>query len=164
MPDLPAARVRDHLVRALEADLVGPFDLDHAGSADVLTLPPSRWYLTGFLAPMESREAAAADDGDSQDPGDPTAEEQMAAGSDDDAEDAEAGAEAEPKQKNRLPASLGLSVLLPAGAESVLATVSWADYAAEAAEEEAPEESGDGREEKRRKGSGRCGAASPGRR
>lgn len=51
----------------------------------------------------------------------------MAAGSDDDAEDAEAGADAEPKQKNRLPASLGLSVLLPAGVDSVTATVSWAD-------------------------------------
>ncbi|MBZ0119530.1 MAG: hypothetical protein K8H88_21245, partial [Sandaracinaceae bacterium] len=59
---------REHLVRALEADLVGPFD--PAVPAEVLPLPPSRWYLTGFLAPIAAR-----------DPKDPDADDENAAGS-----------------------------------------------------------------------------------
>lgn len=48
---MPAAtHVRDHLVASLEADLVGPFE-----DEEVLHLPPSRWYLTGFLAAMDAR-------------------------------------------------------------------------------------------------------------
>ena len=45
--------VRAALVAALEADLVGPFD--PASGHEVLPLPPSRWYLTGFLAPQFGR-------------------------------------------------------------------------------------------------------------
>jgi len=50
---------RAHLVRALEADLIGPFRRVLLGpkgeegldSEEILKLLPSRWYLTGFLAP-----------------------------------------------------------------------------------------------------------------
>ncbi len=53
-------RAREHLIAALEADLIGPYE--KPGGLDVsdelLKLPPSRWYLTGFLAPMEAREVA----------------------------------------------------------------------------------------------------------
>ncbi|HEY3351702.1 MAG TPA: DISARM system helicase DrmA [Polyangia bacterium] len=113
-----ATETREHLVRALTADLVGPFDLDNPDAAEVLSLPPSRWYLTGFLAPELSREEE-----------DPTADEEMGAGDDEDEEET-AGQEPEPKQKKRLPASLGLSVLLPPGSEGkvLTATVSYADY------------------------------------
>ena len=75
------AEVRQRLVDALEADLVGPFlapDLP-GGGQEVLPLPPSRWYLTGFLAPQFDR-APDADDTDAV--GD------LAAGSDSQAEDA----------------------------------------------------------------------------
>ena len=48
--------IRNHLVRALEADLVGPHDLDNADAEEVLRIPPTRWYLTGFLAPELGRE------------------------------------------------------------------------------------------------------------
>ena len=44
---MSSAEVRSRLIAALEADLVGPFD--PAGGEEVLLLPPSRWYLTGFL-------------------------------------------------------------------------------------------------------------------
>jgi len=115
---------REHLVRALEADLVGPFDLNPA-SQEVLHLPPSRWYLAGFLAPLAGR-----------DPEDPTSDEELAAGSDEEEEET-AGSEPEPKQKNRLPASMGLSVLLPPGkGDTIRATVSFADYVAEEREVE----------------------------
>jgi hypothetical protein len=53
MPD--ARAIRDQLVRALEADLVGPFDVDNPKAEELLVLPPLRWYLTGFLAPETAR-------------------------------------------------------------------------------------------------------------
>ncbi len=112
---------RDQLLSALEADLIGPFSRDPEAS-EVLPLPPARWYLTGFLAPEGARET-----------GDPTDDEEAAAGSDEDAE--EAGShEPEPKQRNRFPASMGMSVLLPAGARAVRATVRWAEYVCEEGE------------------------------
>lgn len=112
-----SAEVRRHLVRALRADLVGPFSPNDDGATEILPLPPSRWYLTGFLAPQAAR-----------DPGDPTEEDELGAG-EDEAEEGTA-AEPEPKRKNYFPASLGMSVLLPAegGGDAVEVTVRWADY------------------------------------
>ncbi len=113
--------LRGQLVEALAGDLVGPYAED-----EVLGLPPSRWYLTGFLVPRAAREVVerevAEDDGE------------LAAGNDEsEEENPGAGAEPEPKQKNRLPASMGMSVLLPAGSttDSVKATLRWADYVPE---------------------------------
>lgn len=113
---------RDHLVRALTADLVGPFrpEGDEGPTDEVLRLPPSRWYLTGFLAPQEDREV-----------NDPTAEEELGVGSDEEEEESDAQ-EPEPKQRHRFPASMGMSVLLPAtkgtGDDSIRVTVRFAEY------------------------------------
>ncbi len=117
-----APDVRASLVTALEADLVGPFYPDAAAGPqdELLTLPPSRWYLTGFLAPQSDRETK-----------DPTADEEFSGPEEDEDEDS-AAAEPEPKQKNHFPASMGLSVLLPKppidGVDVVRATVTFADY------------------------------------
>jgi hypothetical protein len=116
--------VRASLIAALHADLVGPFDAgqDTTTKAEVLTIAPSRWYLTGFLAPKGDRETK-----------DPTADEEFGAGADDDEEN-ETPREPEPKQKNCFPASLGMSVLLPARTstnEIVKVTVSFAEYVRE---------------------------------
>ena len=110
---------RADLVAALETDLIGPFEEN-----EVLHLPPSRWYLTGFLAAMDARTLAEPDD------------DELAAGSDLDAEEA-GPAEGGPKSRHFLPASLGLSVLLPpagTGPDNLVAIASWADYRAEDAE------------------------------
>ena len=56
----PATEVRDHLVRTLGADLVGPFD--SARPTEILEMAPSRWYLTGFIAPQDDRELDSPDD------------------------------------------------------------------------------------------------------
>jgi hypothetical protein len=46
--------VRSQLVDALRLDLVGPDAARGLGTPDeILAQPPSRWYLTGFLAPLE---------------------------------------------------------------------------------------------------------------
>lgn len=114
--------VRRSLVDALQADLVGPFvpDSHPQGGQEVLPIAPSRWYLTGFLAPQGGR-TPDAEDRDSTDDG-------MAAGSESQAEDA-GNEEPEPKRPVRFPASMGLSVFLPRGEGDALEVDVWyADY------------------------------------
>ena len=53
--------VRHSLVEALKLDLVGPengSDLEE----EVLNQGPSRWYLTGFLVPLEASESQRSDE------------------------------------------------------------------------------------------------------
>lgn len=119
------AEVRQHLVDALEADLVGPFVPDNqpGGGEEVLPLPPSRWYLTGFLAPQHDR---------APDPDDQDSEGELAAGSESQAEDAGSD-EPEAKRPQRFPASMGLSVFLPPGdaSDHIEVEISYADYVKE---------------------------------
>jgi len=70
----PAPSARAHLLQALHADLVGPYSLEPS-SEEVLWLPPSRWYLTGFLAPEGER-----DPGDAEVAAVPTARGSLGAG------------------------------------------------------------------------------------
>ncbi|MDO9017176.1 MAG: hypothetical protein Q8S73_15870 [Deltaproteobacteria bacterium] len=73
-PTQGSAAVRAHLLNALAADLLGPFNGD-PNAAEVLSRPPSRFYLTGFLAPSGDR-----------DPGNPTDDDEFCAGNDPDDE------------------------------------------------------------------------------
>ena len=127
---IPPGVVRARLLAALEADLVGPFaagvpgadPAEVAASDETLTLPPSRWYLTGFLAPRGAR-APDADDLESNGG-------ELAAGNESQAEDAGAE-EPEAKRTVQFPASMGLSVYLPAsraGGDSIDVEVAYADY------------------------------------
>ena len=113
-----SAQVRSKLVHALKLDLVGP-EAELGDPAEVLPQSPSRWYLTGFLAPLdappEQRSDAEADD-DLDSAGEP-------GGDDDDAPEPSAAA----KQKY-LPSSIGVSVLLPKEAKTLTVRVSWGDY------------------------------------
>jgi len=131
----PSAIIREQLVQALEADLIGPFlPKGHPGAGEeVLPLPPSRWYLTGFLAPQGAR-VPDTDDPDSQ--------EGLEAGGESKSEDA-GSVEPEPKRKQQFPASLGLSVFLPPGpvdgTDHIQVEVSWADYVVEEISEDRSE-------------------------
>ena len=120
LPEIAPAP-RDHLVRALRADLVGPYLLDEepGAPAETLELSPSHHYLTGFLAPEEERE-----------PDDEGSDDTMGAGPDETEEETQ-GQEPEDKRKNLWPASLGLSVLLPNAAREVKVTVRFAEYTLE---------------------------------
>jgi Helicase conserved C-terminal domain len=123
--------VRSSLVAALEADLVGPFalaipgttELDALASTELLQMPPSRWYFTGFLAPRRQR-GPDKDDLDSLGG-------EFAAGSDSQADDA-GSEEPEPARPILFPASMGLSVYLPpeptAGSDSIEVELTYADY------------------------------------
>jgi len=126
-----SADVRESLVAALEAELVGPFHPEgHAGPTDeVLPLAPSRWYLTGFLAPHAGRETQ-----------DPTADDELGAGPEDEDEEPEAP-EGEPKVPRHFPASMGMSVLLPpaessANVDTLEVTVRFSEYVLEEREVE----------------------------
>jgi hypothetical protein len=111
------------LVDALEADLVGPYVPDTAsgpGAEEVLKLPPSRWYLTGFLVPEEGRE-----------PDDPESDDQLGSGNDEDEDETGSDSDPDPKRKNLFPASMGMSLLLPKDATEVEVTVRYAEYTRE---------------------------------
>lgn len=116
-----SAAVRSHLMDALEADLVGPFRKARgeagAEAGELLRLPPSRWYLTGFLVPRDQPELNEPDAEDDD----------LGAGNDED-EDDSTKPDPTVKKVRRLPASMGLSVFTPPGAKQLTAHVSWADY------------------------------------
>lgn len=119
---------RKHLLGALRADLIGPYDPETGD--EVLRLPPLRWYLTGFLIPegMAMSEAAISGDED----------EELDAG-DDREQDTEGSNEPGTKQRPYLPSSVGLSVLLPvtdAGPQTVIIEVAWGEYVARTTTEE----------------------------
>jgi hypothetical protein len=50
---MTSAQVRGKLVEALKLDLVGPGQA-LGDPVEVLPQSPSRWYLTGFLAPLDA--------------------------------------------------------------------------------------------------------------
>ncbi len=119
-----SVEVRDQISNALTLDLVGPVSGLAAGAhleREILPAAstPSRWYLTGFLAPFESNLEDKTDE-DSNDQMDLISETK---GGDD-----EAAPEAASTRKTPYPSSIGLSVLVPADCRKIMATVTWGDY------------------------------------
>ncbi len=118
MPEeMTSVEVRSKLVEALRLDLVGPSD-SVGDPAEVLPQAPSRWYLTGFLVPLEggSQRADETSDDDVDQAGE-------GGGTDDDTPPERAAA-----RQRYLPSSIGVSILLPASATQLKARVSWGDY------------------------------------
>ncbi|WP_437879073.1 DISARM system helicase DrmA [Sorangium sp. So ce513] len=106
--------VRDRLVDVLREDLIGPTEPEEA-----LQESPSRWYLTGFLVPFEGGEAARSD---------PEADDELEAPGDSGDEEDATQPEEVSKRKVLLPASIGISVLLPPGTRTIDVTAHWGDY------------------------------------
>ena len=120
--------VRSSIVEAFRRDLVGPAPQDADLARERLNENhPSRWYLTGFLAPAD--EPTSQTSGAEED--DPSTQEEMetdveesddlgAGGAAGDTEPAEA-----PNTKRRfLPSSIGLTVLLPPDVKEIEARIS----------------------------------------
>lgn len=99
--------VRQKLIDALRLDLVGP-DNGSALEREILPQSPSRWYLTGFLVPLDAPLEKRVEEGDESQM-DLLPEPTGAA-----ADDA-AAPEPSPARKAVLPSSMGLSFLVPAG-------------------------------------------------
>jgi hypothetical protein len=114
---MTSAEVRIKLVESLELDLVGP--RPGLGDAnEILPQSPSRWYLTGFLVPIDAASSQKVDE-------EATEELDSAeSGGVDDDEPPERGS-----ARNRIFASsMGTSVLVPAEAKALEVTVTWGDY------------------------------------
>ena len=114
---MTSSDVRSKLVESLELDLVGPRP-DLGTSNEILPQSPSRWYLTGFLVPIDAAASQKVDE-------DATEELDSAeSGGVDDDEPPERGS-----ARNRIFASsMGMSVLVPAEAKTLEVTVTWGDY------------------------------------
>lgn len=124
-----ATAVRTRLVDTLRRDLIGPGPEDADLARELLTENPSRWYLTGYLAPSLDGEAEE----EVEDEGDPAV-------GDDEGADPETGraraaddtpSDEPSRRPRRLPSSLGVTVLLDAAVEEIDVVVRWGDYATE---------------------------------
>lgn len=129
-PKSPTA-VRGRLVETLRRDLIGPDPRDADLAEETLKDNPSRWYLTGFLAPAP---VEGADDATTIDePGD------MLTAADEGADPETGAARAaddvpadDPAPRRALaPSACGLTVLIDARAETAEVLVTWGDYVTE---------------------------------
>ena len=131
-PALSAEQVRARLVHVLRRDLIGPGPQDTDIARERLKENPSRWYLTGYIAPAPDTAgaAAAAAAEPLEDEGDPLIGEDE--GSDPETGRARAADDApadEPSSRpRRLPSSLGLTVLVDASVREVEIRLTWGDY------------------------------------
>ncbi|MEX1364122.1 MAG: DISARM system helicase DrmA [Nannocystaceae bacterium] len=129
------AQVRATLVDALRLDLVGPDPTEPAHqvhAAELLPEAPSKWYLTGFLAPR----GAKAKDRSDQESGEQADEHQRnkTLGAD------ENSPETASARRSFFPASMGLSVLVPPDVEALKVTAHWGTYLPQLLEPRAPAE------------------------
>lgn len=129
-----SVEVRQRLIDAFRRDLVGPHpEKDPDLARERLSENPSRWYLTGFLAPytdaasLDGKEEAAPEN---EEDAEIDVEEPDTAGAGGAAGDAE---EPEPPSARRrfLPSSIGLTVLLDPEVLEIEARISWGDYLTE---------------------------------
>ncbi len=126
--------IRAEIVDLFRRDLIGPGPRDTDLATERLNESPSRWYLTGFLAPAEDPLGLEGEDDDD----DPSAQEEMeieVEESDSEGAGGAAGDNEEPETPNTrrrfLPSSIGLTVLLAPDVTEIEALVSWGDYRTE---------------------------------
>ena len=112
--------VRQQLVEALRLDLIGPDAIEELRTPDeALPQSPSRWYLTGFLVPLDAGEEQRAEEGSDDD-----LDEMNEVGGGDDATTPEPAA----ARRAYMPSSIGMSILVPASARRLTVTARWGDY------------------------------------
>lgn len=121
----------------LRLDAIGP-DPGDPEQSESLPQAPSEWYLTGFLVPYQAK---------AEERQDPTSNEDVDQGGDAGGTDDDEQHEKPSARRAFLPSSIGLSVLVPAGAKVLRATVTWGDYRYVEAEKD---QEGGGSESRRR--------------
>jgi hypothetical protein len=128
--------VRARLIDTFRRDLVGPHpENDRDLARERLNESPSRWYLTGFIAPADDPLTLAGDDGEESDPAAQEELELDVAEPDVDGSGGAAGDAEQPETPNTrrrfLPSSIGLTALLAPDVAEIDACVSWGDYLTE---------------------------------
>ncbi|MGA7329278.1 MAG: DISARM system helicase DrmA [Rhodomicrobium sp.] len=128
--NIKSVEVRTRLVDILRRDLVGPAPHDTDIERERLDTEPSRWYLTGFIAPgVDAPEATAEEEArlplrESDTEYDPEPEADGAP------EDRETD-ELRTRRRAWRPMAIGITVLVPKGVKQVEAVVTWGDYRTE---------------------------------
>jgi hypothetical protein len=127
--------IRSGLIDIFRRDLVGPGLQDGDIAKERLNENPSRWYLTGFLAPAED---PLAQGGPPTSEEDPSVQNELELDSEEPADEGAGGAAGDdetpetPNTKRRfLPSSIGLTVLLPPDVTEIEVRVCWGDYRTE---------------------------------
>lgn len=110
--------VRKQLIEALRLDLVGPGG-GLGTPTEVLPQSPSRWYLTGFLVPIDAEADEKAEE---------TSGEDLDELSDSKGLDDAAAPEPAAARRAYLPSSIGVSLFVPPATEELTVTVRWGDY------------------------------------
>lgn len=118
MSTMTPDEVRHHLTDALVLDLIGPTP-DSPLAAETLPQAPSRWYLTGFLVPIEADESQRVDE---------TATEELDRAAEGAGTDDSVTPESAASRRALFPSSMGLSLLAPKDATEFTVTVRWGDY------------------------------------
>ncbi len=113
-----SVEVRQTLVDALRLDLVGPQE-GIGNPQELLPEPPSRWYLTGFLVPIDAEEEQRADE---------TGTEELDLLNDGKGLDDASVPETAAAKRSYFPSSIGLSFLLSEKAETIEISADWGDY------------------------------------
>ena len=115
-----SAEVREHLVEALNLDLIGPWaGHAHAGERLPGWVRPSNWYLTGFLIPSGTDPERSADADEDDDLDETPASGGLAE---------ESAEERRAAKKGFFPSSMGLSFLVAREADALAVIVRWGDY------------------------------------
>jgi hypothetical protein len=110
--------VRKGLVDALRLDLVGPSD-KLGNPAEILPQAPSRWYLTGFLVPLDAGASQRADE---------QSAEELELGGESETADEDVTPEPAAARQRYFPSSIGVSVLVPGDQARLTVNVYWGDY------------------------------------
>ncbi len=118
---ITSAQVRQKLVEALQLDLVGPTPDDSNYATEILNQAPSKWYLTGFLAPLGAPLDLKCDD---------TVNEELDQSTESKLGDDNLLPETTAAKKVPFPSSMGLSFLISETVTELTANVSWGDYLA----------------------------------
>ncbi|MGD0042212.1 MAG: hypothetical protein ABSE84_17710 [Isosphaeraceae bacterium] len=114
--------VRFQLMQALRLDLIGPGNGSEL-EAEILPQAPSRWYLTGFLVPLEAGEVQKSDETANDDLDSPTAG--------GDTTDDDTTPEPPAARRAFFPSSIGPSLLVSQQTRQLRLEVNWGDYRAE---------------------------------
>jgi len=112
--------VRARIVGEVRLDLIGPGPTSAGSVQEILPQSPSRWYLTGFLVPLEAPQEQRAGDAD--------AEGDLDSGDDAGGTDDQATPDKGSGRRAWRPSSLGLSFLLKSDVASFDVKVCWGEY------------------------------------
>lgn len=117
-----SAEVRQQLIEALKLDLIGPTPMHPEDfQREIIEQAPSKWYLSGFLAPSGASISLRSDDS-------PDADNELEALTEKPNSEDDAPPEPAAARKSLFPASLGISALIPADLTTLKVKVTWGDY------------------------------------